>query len=68
MYDLLNEDLAMVMIYPDWWKDMSVLGLQEEVKYLLLNQQIAWKETGTQFCIEISSWDLKRNSKIPVKY
>lgn len=22
-----------------WWKDMSMLGLQEEVKYLLLNQQ-----------------------------
>lgn len=29
---MTNVDLAVVMLYPDWWKDRSVLGLQEEVK------------------------------------
>lgn len=39
-------DLAVVMLYPDWWKDASVLVLQEVVKYLLLDQQIELRRNG----------------------
>lgn len=43
---ITNLDLAMVLcLYPDWWRDMSVSGLQE-VKHLLLNQQIELKRNG----------------------
>lgn len=43
---MTNVDLAVVTLYPNWWRDMSVAGLQEEVKYLLLNQQIELKRNG----------------------
>jgi len=43
---MTNVDSAVVMPYPDRWQDMSVSGLQEEVKYLLLNQQLELKRNG----------------------
>lgn len=35
---MTNVGLAVVILYPERWKDRSLWGLQDKVKYLLLDQ------------------------------
>lgn len=35
---MTNVDLAVVILYPERWKDRSLWGLPDKVKYLLLDQ------------------------------